>query len=87
MIMEVKPVNAQRGGIEKDLKTLTAFRNKGGYSRAIFLIYGVSNSNFNKIKSTSKFFAEMDENGMIDLNLIELWHHANPGEEAYQLDW
>jgi len=88
LIIEVKPSNADRKGVEKDLKTLTAFRTKGGYSKAIFLIYGGPNSNLEKIKTTSKnIFAEINNNEKINLNLIELWHHPNPGEQAYLVNW
>lgn len=88
LIIEVKPSNADRKGIEKDLKTLTAFRTKGGYSKAIFLIYGGPDSNLEKIKTTSKnIFAEINNNEKINLDLIELWHHPNPGEQAYLVNW
>ena len=41
LVVEVKPINADRNNIFKDLKTLTAFRRKGGYQRAILLFYGL----------------------------------------------
>lgn len=39
-VIEVKPGNARRGGIEKDLLTLSHFRDRAGYERAILLFYG-----------------------------------------------
>ena len=87
LIIEVKPVNAKRDGIEKDLKTLTAFRTRGEYSRAIFLIYGASNSDFEKIKAVSRSFADIDKNQKINLCFIELWYHPTPGEQAYLVNW
>ncbi len=37
-VIEVKPSNGR--AIKKDLRTLTLFRSKAGYERAIYLIYG-----------------------------------------------
>lgn len=39
-VIEVKPGNARRKGIEKDLLTLSQFRVRAGYERAILLFYG-----------------------------------------------
>ena len=39
-VIEVKPSNARREGIEKDLLTLSQFRDRAGYERAILLFYG-----------------------------------------------
>lgn len=39
-VIEVKPGNARREGIEKDLRTLSQFRDRAGYERAILLFYG-----------------------------------------------
>ena len=39
-VIEVKPGNARRDGIEKDLQTLSQFRGRAGYERAILLFYG-----------------------------------------------
>ena len=88
LIIEVKPSNADKNGVEKDLKTLTAFRSKGGYSRAIFLIYDGPNANLERIKAISKkIFTEINDNQKINLDLIELWHHPNPVEQAYFVNW
>ena len=88
LIIEVKPSNTDKNGIKKDLKTLTAFRSKGGYSRAIFLIYGGPNTNIEKIKATSKdISAEINNNHIVNLNLIELWHHPKPGDKVYFPNW
>jgi len=88
LIIEVKPSNAAKEGIKKDLKTLTAFRLKGEYQRAILLIYGGPNADFEKIKATSKEISKDTNDGsIIDLNLIELWHHTDAGAEVYQTHW
>lgn len=39
-VIEVKPGNARREGIEKDLLTLSQFKERAGYERAILLFYG-----------------------------------------------
>lgn len=88
MVIEVKPSNANKNGIKKDLKTLTAFRSKGGYSRAIFLIYYGPIAKIEGIKAISKdISAEINNNHIVNLNLIELWHHPNPGDQAYFSNW
>ena len=87
LVMEVKSENAHKAGIEKDLRTLTAFCTKGEYSRAILLVYGSSETAFDRIKATSNFLADSDENGRIRLDLIELWHHSNPKIEAQHVEW
>lgn len=88
LIIEVKSSNADKNGIEKDLKTLTAFRIKGEYSRAIFLIYGGPNANIERIKAISKdISAEINNNHIVNLDFIELWHHPNPGDQVYSSNW
>jgi len=88
LIIEVKPSNADKNGIKKDLKTLTAFRLKGEYKRAILLIYGGPNADLEIIKATSKGISdEINNNHIINLNLIELWHHPNPRDKAYLTHW
>lgn len=39
-IIEVKSVMADLAGVRKDLRTLSLFRTRVGYERAIYLIYG-----------------------------------------------
>lgn len=81
LVMEIKPVNGKPQGIIKDLETLTAFRCKALYKRAILLFYGSGErESENLIK---KVAALTDQSGgSISLEKIELWHHASPGYEA-----
>ena len=39
IIIEVKPINAARNDIRKDLRTLTAFQRNGEYYKSLYLIY------------------------------------------------
>jgi hypothetical protein len=39
-VIEAKPSNVDRSGIESDLTKLALFRNQGEYQRGLYLIYG-----------------------------------------------
>ncbi|MBS0248410.1 MAG: methionyl-tRNA formyltransferase-like protein [Proteobacteria bacterium] len=79
-VMEVKAARGVRDGVCKDLFTLSEFRNRAGYERAIYLVYG----------------EDIDERLMghiakavqiIRLSApVELWLHHAPGEAAIQAD-
>jgi hypothetical protein len=86
-IIEVKPVNALRNNIEKDLRTLTAFRRDGGYFQAIYLIYGLNESAFNRINQTAVNLLSEDTESRINLDLISLFWHRTVGEAARPVDW
>ena len=72
-IIEVKPVNAKANGIEKDLKTLTAYLHHGGYQHGVLLFYGHADPNrlIQKIQRIAKKFTRK-----IDLTRIVVLHHA-----------
>ena len=79
-IIEVKSSNAQWNGIEKDLRTLSLFREKVNYQRAIYLLFGY------EVKIAAervhRVVAELD-----GLQPIELWLHAAPGKPAQQVEF
>lgn len=76
-IIEVKPTRAARDGIEKDLLTLSQFRDLVGYERAIYLIFG---SPFRPARAEN-VAASMGGAGA----QIELWHHADVGQPATKI--
>jgi len=77
-IIEVKSSNAQLNGIEKDLKTLSLFRTKVNYQRAIYLLFGYEAAV--AAKRVRRVAAGLD-----GLQPIELWLHTMPGESAHQV--
>lgn len=87
LVMEVKPDNAQLGGVEKDLTTLTAYRRFGQYRNAIYLIYGNSAEKLLKIRAIANSFASSDKGETIDLQLIQLWYQPSPGKPARPFPW
>lgn len=89
LIIEVKPINAKRKDLLKDLKTLTAFRKHANYSRAILLIYGQTANGIDKVKKKLINIAQEEgtvENS-VEINLIEFWHHSEPGTPAQHIEW
>ncbi len=87
LVMEVKPDNAERRGIEKDLQTLTAYRRRANYQRAILLVYGVSQDQFERFMETVRSITEQNRDNFIDLDLIELWRHSSCGQAAVSVPW
>ncbi|HBG62189.1 MAG: hypothetical protein A2Y03_00685 [Omnitrophica WOR_2 bacterium GWF2_38_59] len=81
LVIEVKPLIANKEGIKKDLKTLTAFRRYAGYRKAIYLFYGQGDIQYkiNQIMGLAKDEAE------IDLSQIELWWHSEVGSSAEKI--
>lgn len=77
-IIEVKSSNAQRDGIDKDLKTLALFRTKVNYKRAIYLLFGYGAlAAAERVRRTSKELGELPP--------IELWVHTAPGAPAQEV--
>ena len=87
LVMEVKPVNFDMPGIKKDLRTLTAYRHRANYWRAILLVYGDSKDDFDRFRGIVKSITEQDRNNTVDIKLIELWHHSSCGQEAIRMEW
>ena len=79
-IIEIKPINAKRDGLLKDLSTLTAFRRHAGYEKAIYLFYG--KGDIERILAMADELQRQDRGNKIDLNLIELWLHQEVGTPA-----
>lgn len=74
-IIEVKSSNARKAGIIKDLKTLTIFRTKVGYERAIYLLFGRdADTTAELVQNVGKSIKGLPE--------IELWLHCEPGKGA-----
>jgi hypothetical protein len=71
-IIEVKPQRSEYDGVLKDLETLSAFRSRVGYERAIYLFYGgIPNVRLKRA------IAEIDF-----LPPVELWVHQTAGSPA-----
>lgn len=87
LVMEVKPINAERRGIEKDLQTLTAYRRHANYQRAILLVYGNSQDQFERFMDIVRSITEQNRDNFIDLELIELWRHSSCGQAAASVTW
>jgi hypothetical protein len=90
LVMEVKPISKKlkTQGITKDLWTLTAYR--GGpayYRRAILLVYGGSQDDFDRLRKRVKKIASQNTGKPIELHLIELWHHGTCGQAAKTVAW
>lgn len=72
-IIEVKPANARADGISKDLKTMSLFRLRFGYRRAMYLVYGEqAAAAIQRIKQCAT--------NMPELLAIELWVHSMVGQ-------
>jgi hypothetical protein len=82
-VIEVKPINAQRGGLKKDLITLTAFRRYASYERALYLFYG--GGAIKNIIAQLQDLADKDRGKSIDLSLIEFWWQGVANEPAHWL--
>ena len=87
VVLEVKPINALRDDIWKDLRTLTAFMQIGGYYQAIYLIYGWNEARFNRIKRAAINLQREDKEDRIRLDSIILFWHRQPGEAAEYVSW
>lgn len=70
-VIEVKPINGARHGIEKDVRTLLAYLNDGGYERAFYLIYGSADEGEALREAATQVKQQAG-------NRIELWHHRAP---------
>ncbi|WP_261859293.1 hypothetical protein [Photobacterium sanguinicancri] len=78
-IIEVKTQKAQRGGVKKDLQSLSDFKNIVGYERAIYLIYGYGFEPEGMTKWISEISKEVN-----NLASIELWYQISDSAEAFQ---
>ncbi len=76
-IIEVKKEDVDRGGLKKDLNTLSLFLKKVGYERAIYLIYGY---NINKESVLDLITCLYDE--IASEEVIEIWFHSSANESA-----
>ena len=87
LVIEVKPINAELAGIKKDLQTLTAYRRKANYRRAILLVYGGPRGDFARFRLNVRSITTQDTNASIDLGLIEFWQHGTCGQAAARAGW
>lgn len=74
-VIEVKTSEANLQGIRKDLQNLALFRDRVGYQRAIYLIYG--HQAVQVLDRVLRVTEELD-----GLPEIELWLHETPGLSA-----
>lgn len=87
IIIEVKPINAARIAIRKDLRTLTAFQRDGKYFKSLYLIYGDSFKGLNRIIREANSLQKEDKENRINLELIDLFWHFAPNEPATSQSW
>ena len=75
-IVEVKSCEGAAPGIQKDLHTLSRFRNEMGYPRAVYLIYGDADPDgtLARVRECAV--------GVPHLAPIELWVHSAIGAPA-----
>lgn len=82
-VVEVKSVLADSAGLAKDVRTLTAFRTRAEYERAILLVYGDGEHVHTLLKRLQAIaHAEPD---LIQLNRVEIWRHALPNQPAFRI--
>ena len=83
VVLEIKAASpdlpTEGDAIRRDLLKLTAFR-KIGYAAAILLVFGHS---IDPICGAAREGQEQD----VDLGVIELWHHTQPGIPAQMVPW
>lgn len=74
-IIEVKSSRATSAGIKKDLQTLALFREKVGYQRAIYLLFGFdAETAAQRVQRAAKQLGPLPP--------IELWLHSAPEQAA-----
>lgn len=74
-VIEVKSSEASLQGIRKDLQNLALFRDRVGYKRAIYLIYGYQAAQVvDRVLRVTKELGGLPE--------VELWLHETPGQSA-----
>lgn len=76
VVIEVKPVNADRVGIEKDRKNLEYFVTEVGYQCGVQLVYG---GDQDALQRFVNIYREANEQ-------IELFWHPEPGKPACCVD-
>jgi hypothetical protein len=84
IVMEVKPVNADKRSIRKDLKNLVGFIRDAGYKRAVYLVFGEEKRSFIAFKKKTRECADSEG---ISLAEIELWWHCKAEREAIPTPW
>ena len=87
VVVEVKPVIAIRDRIRKDLKLLTAFRSRGQYEHAIYLVYGGGPSELDAFIEKARRLGEEETHDCIELRKIALYWHKNPCSRAQHVSW
>lgn len=87
VVVEVKPFKASRNGIRKDLKLLTAFRRRGQYEHAIYLVYGGGPHELDAFIEKARRLYEEDTCDCIELGRIALYWHKSPCSRAVHVSW
>ena len=78
--IEVKPVTAKRRDVVKDIETLIAFIDHGGYERGIYLFYGYSADGKGPAIAASELVAKGTHAH------IEIWTHTAPNVAAFKYE-
>ncbi len=86
VVVEIKPIIANSKGIEKDLRTLTAFKREAGYYQSIYLVYGDSEETF-QVFRTRALNSQTRDPEQIDTSEISLYWHCQSSMPAKQIKW
>jgi hypothetical protein len=87
IVLEVKPINADREGIEKDLISITEFRRYAGYHYGMYLIYGGTQGRIENFRNRVQRIAESEQRNRIDLGQIEMVWQSAPQTPAETINW
>ena len=81
VVIEIKAAShdARQEAIEKDIRRLIAFCEKASYEVGILLAYG---EHIGRVQD----YARRTKN-TVNLDAIELWHHATPNQPARKIQW
>jgi hypothetical protein len=69
-VIEVKPINVKKRGLEKDITTLKGFLEEARYYRAIMLIYGDGESRGNIIQTAKNLIGD-------ESRILLMWHRES----------
>lgn len=87
VVLEVKPIEANREGIEKDLISITAFISRAHYHQGMYLIYGGSQQTIQSFRDRIQHIANGEQRDHIDLERIEMYWHPAPLTPAVRIHW
>jgi len=82
--IEVKPVNADKKGLVKDLSTLVACLTDADYEYALLLFYGQASHQW---RSRLRSVARQDASARGLLDRVKVYWHSQAREAAMPVDW